>query len=283
MNWLNQKLSIAISSLVLAVTLIIGVIGQEFPNNKPAIPPVNNFSYNQSLTDQPNSPQTEFTNKVEGLELPKDMVIPSSQPGVLIAAKCDSNVSWLVISQKRGVQPFYYNFPQNKTVVLFTYNEEDVIDVYACACHENNPTKFARTRITVIKDNDKPRNGTGNGNTNNGNENHDKPVDDKNDTYFVVLVFDFEQNNQQYSSLIADPSLRAKVKESGSEILFLDHKSDTIKESKGFNDVLKAINGLPAIVVQKRDGSLVYYNKLPQDKPSLFKLLRELGVIKDAK
>lgn len=277
MNWLNRNLSIIFSSSVLAVTLIISVIGQEPNNNKPTIPAINNFSYNNLNDNQSNNPQFEFTNKVEGLELPKDIIIPSSQPGILITAKCESNVSWLVISKKRGVQPFYYNFPQNKTVVLFTYNEEDVIDVYACACHENNPTKFARTRITVIKDDKQSPSKPIQNENPPKNDEHSK--EDKNEGYFVVLVFDFEQNNQQYSSLVTDHSLRARIREANSEILFLDHKSDTIKESKGFTEILKTIKGLPAIVIQKRDGSLVYYNKLPPDKASLYKLLIELGVI----
>lgn len=90
--------------------------------------------------------QSQKLNAVPGLELTPDIKVLPNTKQIVVNARTEGNVKWLVISNK----PCLYKEDSTKKTLTFN-NVEDIstINVFAIATTKNGLTDFANTKITV--------------------------------------------------------------------------------------------------------------------------------------
>jgi hypothetical protein len=90
-------------------------------------------------------------NKVDGLELPKPMIVKPDEGFVVLEAKCKGPVKWLLVSE--GKVKYLENINNSVTVAVPKKGE---VAVFAIGLVENKMTDFAVTTLTAEKPPAKP-------------------------------------------------------------------------------------------------------------------------------
>jgi len=90
--------------------------------------------------------QSQKLNAVPGLELTPDIKVLPNTKQIVVNARTEGNVKWLVISNK----PCLYKEDSTKKTLTFNNVENiSIINVFAIANTKNGLTDFANTKITV--------------------------------------------------------------------------------------------------------------------------------------
>jgi hypothetical protein len=98
-------------------------------------------------------PET-LVNKVDGLELPKPIVVKTSEGFVVVEAKCKGTVKWLLVSE--GKTKYLENNTNNSVTVAVPQSGE--VTVFAIGLVDSKMTDFAVTTISTEKPVVKPKN-----------------------------------------------------------------------------------------------------------------------------
>jgi hypothetical protein len=94
-----------------------------------------------------------LANKVNGLELPKPMVVKPSEGFVVVEARCKGTVKWLLVSE--GKVKYLENNSNNSVTVAVPQSGE--VAVFAIGLVDSKMTDFAVTTISTEKPVVKPK------------------------------------------------------------------------------------------------------------------------------
>jgi len=94
-----------------------------------------------------------LANKVDGLELPKPMVVKPSEGFVVVEAKCKGTVKWLLVSESK----VKYLENNNNNSVTVAVPQSGEVAVFAIGLVDSKLTDFAVTTISAEKPVAKPK------------------------------------------------------------------------------------------------------------------------------
>jgi len=218
----------------------------------------------------PKSPIYSVPNKVEGLELPEPVTVDPNEGFMLIQAKSKGQVKWFVIGNSKV--KFVANDVTNSLIV--SVPPSGVVNVFAIALADGKLTEFARTDITIkgtdpvkpdpIKpDPVKP-----------------VPVDPEvtpekvTEGIHVTFLTDYNQSSPEIASVLNSKEIRDIINNTKSFYKVYDINSKIVKE-KNMDTLLKK-TGNTLFVVQKSDGTVLYYSAIPKTDADVIKVLNKI-------
>jgi hypothetical protein len=206
------------------------------------------------------APKSPTSPKVEGLELPADQEVSSTQRAVIIAAITKAKVvRWLVFNTIPKSPVAYVEVVGAKNLILFPNDQDDIITVIAYTAIDGMPTEPARTLVHVKvpgsdgkpdKTDDKPGQGP-------------KPLP-RGIKLHVTMVFDHQKMTKQRSELENSKALREALKTQGHALHVLDVKQKAIDDAELRTVVNR--DGPFCLVIQRDDnGVILHSGPLPAD------------------
>ena len=196
-------------------------------------------------------PTTTLSAKVEGLELPEDITVASSEGFMLVQAKSKGKVKWLVVSQSKV--KYVANEETNSLVVAVP--QSGTVSIFAVSLVDSKLTEFAKTSITVK--------GT-------------KPVDpvDPVEGVHVTFLFDFNNSNSELATILNSKSIRDEITKTKSYYKVYDIASPIVKNKK--LDTLLEKTGNSLFIVQSSDGTVLHYSAIPKTEKEVLDVLTKI-------
>ena len=241
-----------LSSVVLSFVLVFN----SFASEPPAVP---------------KAPIYSVPNKVEGLELPEPISVDPNEGFMVVQAKAKGQVKWFVIGNSKI--KFVSDDVSNSLIV--SVPQSGVINVFAIALNDGKLTDFARTDITIkgtdpvkpdpIKpDPVKPT-----------------PVDPTDvvpekvpEGLHVTFLMDYNQSNPDIAAVLNSKEVRDIITNTKSYYKVYDINSKIVKD-KNMDTLLKK-TGNTLFVVQKSDGTVLYYSAIPKTDAEVVKVLNKI-------
>lgn len=186
--------------------------------------------------------------KSAAIELPTTIEVPVSQRYIMVAARCNNDVKWLV-SSTTGKTIEVLESPLTNSIMVFPNpSVSDVIAVLAYTSSGDKPTDAVITFIRVLTDKPPPT----------------PPIPvvptppigpvSKATKFHVTFVLDKDRQTRAISDIVNNKDLRTWLKDNGHQIHELSIKADTTVETgNGFDAFIKG-KPAPLLVIQDADG-----------------------------
>ena len=222
----------------------------------------------------PKAPIYTVPNKVDGLELPEPLTVDPNEGFMLIQAKAKGTVKWFVIGNNKV--KFVANEATNSLIV--SVPQSGVVNVFAIALNDGKLTDFARTDISIqgstpVKPDPVKPNPPVN------------PEDPSNtvlervpEGLHVTFIMDYNQSNPEIAAVLNSKEIRDVIDSTKSYFKVYDINSKIVKE-KNMDGLLKRTGSLPPytlFVVQKKDGTVLYYSAIPKTDAEVVKVLNKI-------
>lgn len=178
-------------------------------------------------------------NVVPGLELPPPTTISVTRKFVIVAAKCNNQVRWL-ISSRSGTPIEALESKLTNSVLIFTTGKpRDTIVVLAYSAVNNLPTDTAITFIAITGDTPPP-------NPDPDPNPPPEPAPNHVSKLHVTFLLDFAKQTRAISDVINDPGLRKWLTDQGHKI----HEV-SIKDAGNYNlDTYIEGKAAPLLILQ---------------------------------
>lgn len=210
----------------------------------------------------PQSPVYSIANKVEGLELPEPITVDSSEGFLVVQAKSKGQVKWFVVGNAKV--KYVANDAANSLIV--SVPQSGNVNVFAIALIEGKLTDFARTDITVkgVKpDPVKP-------------DPVDPDVVEKvPEGLHVTFLTDYNQSTTDIAAVLNSKDIRDIILKTKSFYKVYDVNSKVVKD-KNMDTLLKKLGSNNLFVVQKTDGTVLYYSAIPKTEAEVVKVLNKI-------
>lgn len=210
----------------------------------------------------PQSPVYSIANKVEGLELPEPITVDSSEGFLVVQAKSKGQVKWFVVGNAKV--KYVANDAANNLIV--SVPQSGNVNVFAIALIEGKLTDFARTDITVkgVKpDPVKP-------------DPVDPDVVEKvPEGLHVTFLTDYNQSTTDIAAVLNSKDIRDIILKTKSFYKVYDVNSKVVKD-KNMDTLLKKLGSNNLFVVQKTDGTVLYYSAIPKTEAEVVKVLNKI-------
>lgn len=182
-------------------------------------------------------------NKVEGLELPPDIVVDATKKTLLIEAKCNGLVKWFVASTKKT----NYKLNEAKKTIEINLPDSGCIQIAAIGITDQGTTDFASTKI-VIK----------------SNQNNLPIAPAKKQTILLFTNFTKLNNDQLdvYDSLYQNTKIQFIVNDTSSPLL---------SQSK-YNELYQNLGSTSLLVVEDSEGKIIFSSLVPKTKKEIDEL-----------
>lgn len=219
------------------------------------------------------APVAEITlvgdNKVTGLELPANMTVSHDTSYVVITAKCDGPVQWLVLSTT--LQPKFHVNPKDDHEITVGIPPVDAteISVFAVGVISGKPTGFARTDILV--------------------KGGSSPVPTPTPSpapaplpagtrLHVTIIEDPNPSNRtpETAAILNSNAWRQAVNNQNGSVVRVYVSTDPRVSQKKLDTVLPSVGGLPAVIIQTDDGKVRDKFVLPKTEAELLARIRKL-------
>jgi len=210
----------------------------------------------------PQSPVASITNKVEGLELPDPITVDSNEGFLLVQAKTKGQVKWFVICSNKV--KYVANEAANSLIV--SVPQSGSINIFAIALVDGKLTDFVRTDVTVKSVKPDPINPT--------------PVDPEivpekvTEGLHVTFLLDYNESSPDLASVLNSKEIREEITKTKSFFKVYDVNSPVVKEKK--MDTLLKKTGNTLFVVQKNDGTVLYYSAIPKTDKEVIAILNKI-------
>lgn len=210
----------------------------------------------------PQSPVASINNKVEGLELPDPINVDSNEGFLLVQAKTKGQVKWFVICSNKV--KYVANDAANSLIV--SVPQSGSINIFAIALVDGKLTDFARTDVTVKSVKPDPVNPT--------------PVDPEvvpekvTEGLHVTFLLDYNESTPDLAAVLNSKEIRDEITKTKSFFKVYDVNSQVVKEKK--MDTLLKKTGNTLLVVQKGDGTVLYYSAIPKTDKEVVAILNKI-------
>lgn len=210
----------------------------------------------------PQSPASLISNKVVGLELPEPITVDSNEGFLLIEAKAKGQVKWFVICSNKV--KYVTNDASNSLIV--SVPQSGSINIFAIALVDNKLTDFARTDVTVKSVKPDPVNPT--------------PVDPEvvpekvSEGLHITFLLDYNESSPDLASVLNSKDIRDEITKTKSFFKVYDVNSPIVKDKK--MDVLLKKTGNTLLVIQKNDGTVLYYSAIPKTDKEVIAILNKI-------
>lgn len=210
----------------------------------------------------PQSPIAAITNKVEGLDLPDPITVDSNEGFLLVQAKTKGQVKWFVICSNKV--KYVANDAANSLIV--SVPQSGSINIFAIALVDGKLTDFARTDVTVKSVKPDPVNPT--------------PVDPEivpekvTEGLHVTFLLDYNESTPDLAAVLNSKEIREEISKTKSFFKVYDVSSQVVKEKK--MDTLLKKTGNTLFVVQKGDGTVLYYSAIPKTDKEVLAILNKI-------
>lgn len=182
-------------------------------------------------------------NKVNGLELPPDIIVDATKKTITLEAKCNGLVKWFVASTKKT----NYKLNEAKKTIEINLPNSGFIQVAAIGITDQGSTDFASTKITIKT-----------------TENILPITPAKKNT--IILFTNFTKlNNDQlavYDSLYQNSKIQFVVNDTSSPLL---------SQSK-YNELYQNLGSVSLLVVEDNEGKIVFSSLVPNTKKEIDEL-----------
>lgn len=196
-------------------------------------------------------------NKVDGLELPANMTVAFDEGFVRLDAKTDGEVKWLVLA---GFKVKYIQIPAANAIIVSVPPQGGKISVFGIAVVKGKQTEFARTDITVTVA-PKP-----------------EPTPDPNaiatGKLHITVVIDPDKVTPAQAQLLNSSTLRQAISDKGFVFRIYNADAKVLVERKLDSFVKKV--GVPALIIQADDGTVVYDKVLPKAENDFMAVIKQL-------
>ncbi len=206
---------------------------------------------------------SSYSNRVDGLELPLDAKVPSDEGFVLVQAKCEGPVRWLVIRQDNVKVKTAVNDAANQITVSIPA-QSCIISIYAVGSINGDLTEFARTQLLVEGKGPVtplPPNPNPDPNPNPNPNPKPIPIDAK---LNVTVILDYSAVTPEMAKLLNDGPMRKTLADKGHTLRIYDVKDRVVTDKKLDQAMAKFNVPPPAIIVQLADGTVT--NVIPLSK-----------------
>jgi len=203
-------------------------------------------------------PTTTLSAKVEGLELPEDIIVENSEGFMLVQAKSKGKVKWLVVSQSKV--KYVANEETNSLVVAVP--QSGTVSIFAVSLVDSKLTEFAKTSITVKGT--KPVDPT----------DPVKPVVVVKEGLHVTFLFDFNNSNSELAAILNSKPIRDEITKTKSYYKVYDIASPIVKNKK--LDTLLEKTGNSLFIVQSSDGTVLHYSAIPKTEKEVLDVLTKI-------
>lgn len=203
-------------------------------------------------------------NKVEGIELPPDQIVPSDEGFVSIEAKCSGKIKWLVISTVKV--KFVPNDTINSIIVSVPATPGAVVTVFAVGAVDGKLTEFVRTVIQV------------------GGRPIPVPVDPTpgpgptpptvKGNFHLTFVVDLNNASPELAAVLNSATLRKLVTDKQGYLRVYDKTSAVIAQKKLDIYVQKAGGG-PTMILQAGDGTVVAVQAIPKSEREVIEIINQ--------
>lgn len=210
----------------------------------------------------PQSPVAAISNKVEGLDLPDPITVDSNEGFLLVQAKTKGQVKWFVICSNKV--KYVANDAANSLIV--SVPQSGSINIFAIALVDGKLTDFARTDVTVKSVKPDPVNPT--------------PVDPEivpekvTEGLHVTFLLDYNESTPDLAAVLNSKEIREEISKTKSFFKVYDVSSQVVKEKK--MDTLLKKTGNTLFVVQKGDGTVLYYSAIPKTDKEVLAILNKI-------
>lgn len=214
----------------------------------------------------PQSPIYSVGNKVEGLELPEPVTVDSNEGFMLVQAKAKGQVKWFVLGNSKV--KYVANEAANSLIV--SVPQSGSINIFAIALNDGKLTDFARTDITVkgVKpDPVKP--------DPNDPVDPDVTLEKVPEGLHVTFLTDYNQSTPDIAAVLNSKDIRDIILKTKSFYKVYDVSSKVVKD-KNMDTLLKKLNSNNLFVVQKTDGTVLYYSAIPKTEAEVIKVLNKI-------
>jgi hypothetical protein len=200
-------------------------------------------------------PTTTLSAKVEGLELPEDIIVENSEGFMLVQAKSKGKVKWLVVSQSKV--KYVANEETNSLVVAVP--QSGTVSIFAVSLVDSKLTEFAKTSITVKGT--KPIDPV-------------KPIVVVKEGLHVTFLFDFNNSNSELAAILNSKPIRDEITKTKSYYKVYDIVSPIVKNKK--LDTLLEKTGNSLFIVQSSDGTVLHYSEIPKTEKEVLDVLTKI-------
>jgi hypothetical protein len=218
----------------------------------------------------PAQPQEQPSNVVPGLELPAPQKVPASEGFVLVEAKTQGTVHWLVL----GSGPRVKYLEAEKQCIVSVPAEPCTVQVFAVALVDGKITPFARTSLTVegARPPPGPAPNPQPGPTPNPTPNPTPPVTGR---LHLTLVLDFDKLTPQQAQLLNSPTLRQAFTQQQVVLRTYPPTSPVLAQRK-LDSYVQKVGGAPALILQSDDGKVVASQTLPGSEQEVLAVIAKL-------
>lgn len=214
----------------------------------------------------PQSPIYSITNKVEGLELPEPITVDSSEGFLVVQAKSKGTVKWFVVGNAKV--KYVANDVANSLIV--SVPQSGSINVFAIALVEGKLTDFARTDINVkgVKPDPVKPDPT-------DPVDPDVVIEKVTEGLHVTFLIDYNQSTPDIAAVLNSKDIRDIILKTKSFYKVYDANSLVVKQKK-MDTLLKKLGSNNLFVVQKTDGTVLYYSTIPKTEAEVIKILNKI-------
>lgn len=214
----------------------------------------------------PQSPIYSVGNKVEGLELPEPITVDSSEGFLVVQAKSKGQVKWFVVGNAKV--KYVANDAANNLIV--SVPQSGSVNVFAIALIEGKLTDFARTDITVkgVKPDPVKPDPT-------DPVDPDVVLEKVPEGLHVTFLTDYNESTPDIAAVLNSKDIRDIILKTKSFYKVYDVNSLVVKQKK-MDGLLKKLNSNNLFVVQKTDGTVLYYNAIPKTEVEVIKVLNKI-------
>ncbi len=210
----------------------------------------------------PQSPVASISNKVEGLELPDPITVDSNEGFLLVQAKTKGQVKWFVICSNKV--KYVANDAANSLIV--SVPQSGSINIFAIALVDGKLTEFVRTDVTVKSVKPDPVNPT--------------PIDPEvvpekvSEGLHVTFLLDYNESSPDLAAVLNSKEIRDEITKTKSFFKVYDVNSPIVKAKK--MDALLKKTGNNLFIVQKGDGTVLYYSAIPKTDKEVLAILGKI-------
>ncbi len=210
----------------------------------------------------PQSPVASISNKVEGLELPDPITVDSNEGFLLVQAKTKGQVKWFVICSNKV--KYVANDAANSLIV--SVPQSGSINIFAIALVDGKLTEFVRTDVTVKSVKPDPVNPT--------------PIDPEvvpekvTEGLHVTFLLDYNESSPDLAAVLNSKEIRDEITKTKSFFKVYDVNSPIVKAKK--MDALLKKTGNNLFIVQKGDGTVLYYSAIPKTDKEVLAILDKI-------
>jgi len=214
----------------------------------------------------PQSPVYSITNKVEGLELPEPITVDSSEGFLVVQAKSKGTVKWFVVGNSKV--KYVSNDAGNSLIV--SVPQSGSVNVFAIALVDGKLTDFARTDITVkgVKPDPVKPDPT-------DPVDPDVVIEKVPEGLHVTFLTDYNESTPDIAAVLNSKDIRDIILKTKSFYKVYDVNSLVVKQKK-MDTLLKKLSSNNLFVVQKTDGTVLYYSSIPKTEVEVIKVLNKI-------